>query len=771
MRKLVRRRPGTAMPVRTRHVSSPAAGTAALQPAYLQTRLAGPGHSVGAVGAVRAAGARGPAAGTGTSLSAAQRSHLEPVLGTDLSPVRVHEDEVSRGLAHMLGARAFAHGDHVWLGEGARRSDPRLLAHEVTHTVQQRGGPPALQRLARSDVTSRCLAPGFASRLSDDELELGISIARQEISQARLGGTAYRTLRGNLRVFLRERHNRRGGAEHPFIFMRPTRLRWYDGDAVLYEQDPRRYVGRIGCIPGQRLLQYTLAGEARIGIRETGDELPYTRANHRRYFPGMPFLADAYIYTSVRTAASVSSHVSHVPRIDGRGGFEHSTNLIRFTEPLAGLDLYLRARDPGMYESRGSYLRLENRQGPGELIDVCEPAREADAAAVRASERASVAAARVAPPGATAAGLQVNVAPGELERLNHYLMAVGLQVAADGRVSRESGWTSPDRWRWISRNGLLRYMASGAGGTVQWTASDVYDWLRNDRDVWLGESGPPLAFDVFIGELRRYEDANPGMTIDAEIRALRRACHEPSLPFDQVIGVPRGGAEEYATGGIGGPLQFLKDHNAVRVGGAEVDMYHLFVGLEALPLDRPDVELEYDLGRAVLVWPTAMESAAAATWAGDLGSALADWVLGVDGSQEPSGGMEPKLDYYWRTRAAPRDLDGDIDAWGITSMRRSMPPDLSRLSDLLLYYYRDEARAANRRNAYQDFMAYYSLPGGGDLDVNRIRTQIMEFAGVWLMKRLREGFGNVRYTTAEYEWAADELTSRLIVFVEDRSGP
>jgi hypothetical protein len=72
---------------------------------------------------------------------------FEGSLGADLSGVRVHTGGESATAASAVGARAFATGQDIHFGAG--QYDPvssegqHLLAHEVAHTVQQRGGNPS----------------------------------------------------------------------------------------------------------------------------------------------------------------------------------------------------------------------------------------------------------------------------------------------------------------------------------------------------------------------------------------------------------------------------------------------------------------------------------------------------------------------------------------------------------------------------------------------------------------------------------------------------
>ena len=81
--------------------------------------------------------------GGGVGLPHIARASLEPLFGVSFDRVRVHDDARSHALARDLGARAFTVGQDVHFAAGEFRPDARgglhLLAHELTHTVQQRG--------------------------------------------------------------------------------------------------------------------------------------------------------------------------------------------------------------------------------------------------------------------------------------------------------------------------------------------------------------------------------------------------------------------------------------------------------------------------------------------------------------------------------------------------------------------------------------------------------------------------------------------------------
>ncbi len=81
--------------------------------------------------------------GGGSGLDAGVRDRLAPELGDALADVRVHTDDHADALSRSVSARAFTTGADVYFARGEYRpgtSDgDNLLAHELTHVVQQRG--------------------------------------------------------------------------------------------------------------------------------------------------------------------------------------------------------------------------------------------------------------------------------------------------------------------------------------------------------------------------------------------------------------------------------------------------------------------------------------------------------------------------------------------------------------------------------------------------------------------------------------------------------
>jgi hypothetical protein len=81
--------------------------------------------------------------GGGSPLPSSVRSHMEPRFGADFGGVRLHTDSEAGQLNRDLQARAFTHGNDIYMGSGASApgstDGDRLLAHELTHVIQQSG--------------------------------------------------------------------------------------------------------------------------------------------------------------------------------------------------------------------------------------------------------------------------------------------------------------------------------------------------------------------------------------------------------------------------------------------------------------------------------------------------------------------------------------------------------------------------------------------------------------------------------------------------------
>jgi hypothetical protein len=144
----VRRAPG-----RTSRTESLAGPNGQRASGLLMRKRDGNGVADGAETAVARA-----ASSSGESLPGEVRAKFETSLGADLSSVRVHTGSASAEAASAVGAKAYTYGNDIHFGAGqfdpSSQAGQHLIAHEVAHTVQQRGGPPMRQnKLAVSAST------------------------------------------------------------------------------------------------------------------------------------------------------------------------------------------------------------------------------------------------------------------------------------------------------------------------------------------------------------------------------------------------------------------------------------------------------------------------------------------------------------------------------------------------------------------------------------------------------------------------------------------
>ncbi|MEM9340212.1 MAG: DUF4157 domain-containing protein [Bacteroidota bacterium] len=81
--------------------------------------------------------------GAGSPLSPETQQELGNKMGADFSSVRIHTDSKAVDMNKELSAKAFAHGKDIYFNQGnydpGSSNGKHLLAHELTHVMQQRG--------------------------------------------------------------------------------------------------------------------------------------------------------------------------------------------------------------------------------------------------------------------------------------------------------------------------------------------------------------------------------------------------------------------------------------------------------------------------------------------------------------------------------------------------------------------------------------------------------------------------------------------------------
>lgn len=93
--------------------------------------------------------------GGGTGLDKKTKGEMESGFGTDFSNVKIHTDSNAVHMSQELGAQAFTNGNDVYFNEGkynpGSKEGKHLLAHELTHTVQQNRSSNKVQRYEKDN--------------------------------------------------------------------------------------------------------------------------------------------------------------------------------------------------------------------------------------------------------------------------------------------------------------------------------------------------------------------------------------------------------------------------------------------------------------------------------------------------------------------------------------------------------------------------------------------------------------------------------------------
>ncbi|MGS2739384.1 eCIS core domain-containing protein [Sinomicrobium sp. M5D2P17] len=79
--------------------------------------------------------------GMGNKMGTGEKQEMEAGFGADFSNVNIHTDGNAEQMSEQLGAQAFTHGNDIYFNKGkynpGSAEGKHLLAHELTHTIQQ----------------------------------------------------------------------------------------------------------------------------------------------------------------------------------------------------------------------------------------------------------------------------------------------------------------------------------------------------------------------------------------------------------------------------------------------------------------------------------------------------------------------------------------------------------------------------------------------------------------------------------------------------------
>jgi hypothetical protein len=106
----------------------------------------------------------------GVSLAPSAKRFMEARFGAEFGGVRIHADGRAAALSSALGARAFTHGRDIFFAEREYQPDSlegrRVLAHELTHVVQQGASQSRLPLQQHAAQHGNTNAPAVIQRLS-----------------------------------------------------------------------------------------------------------------------------------------------------------------------------------------------------------------------------------------------------------------------------------------------------------------------------------------------------------------------------------------------------------------------------------------------------------------------------------------------------------------------------------------------------------------------------------------------------------------------------
>src|SRR5690606_34506170 len=125
--------------------------------------------------------------GSGFGLQQNQRRFMDNAFSYDFSRVRVHTDTNAMSMNKEVNAKAFTHGHDIYFNEGEYNphttEGKRLLAHELTHVIQQDNGSSFregfVQREEKDEVQPSNQTTLDLSILSAEELKAEIVEARE----------------------------------------------------------------------------------------------------------------------------------------------------------------------------------------------------------------------------------------------------------------------------------------------------------------------------------------------------------------------------------------------------------------------------------------------------------------------------------------------------------------------------------------------------------------------------------------------------------------
>jgi hypothetical protein len=280
----------------------------------------------------------GSAKGRGDPLQNKVRSAMESGFGADFGGVRVHTDGRADALNRSLNARAFTTGNDIFFSKGQFNPESStgrtLLAHELTHTIQQGAAP--IQRqvlpLSRIGLTQITRNTPSIQRVPSDVLVTGVSHLVKMRRGTIYGGTEEREIIHGQQLTIEtdsEINSRRGPNQEEYSEIDktgPQHYKWYRVIALEGKKAPKDlYVREDVFVPLKKESSGSKLDQANDFVNAVTTPAAVLIGNE-----GITGMADALLGKNVRTGTAGASNVSESAK-------EHAKNLGIAGDSITGI--------------------------------------------------------------------------------------------------------------------------------------------------------------------------------------------------------------------------------------------------------------------------------------------------------------------------------------------------------------------------------------------------------------------------------------------------
>jgi hypothetical protein len=207
--------------------------------------------------------------GKGQPLADDIRGSMEQAFGADFSGVKIHADGKSDQLNHSLSARAFTTGQDIFFKQGEYNPESQqgqeLLAHELTHVVQQTG---AINRKSTSEQP-KTPKVNKGKRESQQTLEVSLAseiIQRREVWDA--SGVSGSEARSDESFYSQEPNA--SYSTDVGTLAEPTQVQEEDPNKPVFEAYKGKSINKIAHVSAPSH-QYTIAKTDGVNVRAKPD--------------------------------------------------------------------------------------------------------------------------------------------------------------------------------------------------------------------------------------------------------------------------------------------------------------------------------------------------------------------------------------------------------------------------------------------------------------------------------------------------------------------